>query len=584
MKDTTLQFGFLDKESNECIDEENSFGIIRAEIPEMPSKYEAAHFVIAVDESGSMNELCKDGRTKIHHIRKTIICILDYFLQTSRDTGQIHYVSLIGFSNTAKYIFVRKLVDETLICTLPVMLGTLKPGGTTSFESAFKLTSEALSLTLPDVGGKLVQRVNIFMTDGLITAGNKNINYLKNLYIKHDVPHLLIGVGKNIKYEVLRSLARVPRGSCYFIENIENIGLVYGEILHNCLYEIYRNAVIRGTNIEIYNFETNSWVNELKISSLSSGKTRVWQIRKTSNTLDNQAVVISLEYQLVNEQPEPLAASGEASAFAQALENDILDYSPRTYTILSRAFSKDNLYGCHKEIKKYWWRQRSQEITNQVQTFFSETRWSNIKNTQSDTFFDIESIQNMLESFLADMKLYMKNTPDLENDLFMQSLCDDIYINILGLGSTIGEPYIQARQDSSGNERAYNMTDIEELRDNSNIEISPTHTNHKLNRSATTTYASDSTIQIMRSCSGDIKPTISNTNDNWVLLEDKPSFVTAGPKELAYWEHLTGKKILTQNKESNTSVNTTSFIDKSSLNINYKIDDSKIVQHEISKT
>ena len=600
----TLHLGFLAGSPPT----EASFGILRASVPEAPSAFDAVHWVFTIDQSGSMDDVCKDGKTKISHIRQTITHIVDFLLESTQETGQRHYVSVVGFSNTASSICTTQIVDSSFVCKLPTIVGGFRPSGSTSFEAALPLTSEALSAPLPDVAGKRVQRVNVFMTDGHITAGTKNVDRLKALYSHHSVPHVFVGFGTDYASSLLEALADVPHGSHFFVESIENAGLVYGEIIHGCLHEMFQEVELRGNNLEIYDFKANAWTGNLRVPNMPSGKDRVWQVRAKSGEPS-----AALHYMLAGEgRREPLDVDG-AAAFAFAVEQDIPEVAPSKHVLQAHAFPPGCPHGSSTEINKYWWRQRSQELVARVRESLANRRaspplqnpralcrqghglhtgapppctsaemktdanllldsakggrWNiveliigsqpNLVNARPEprrfnlihhavhqgdstraewllnagadpslrtsdgitcrelaekvapALVDLfpasaaqaDTLTTELDTFLADLKQYMRETPGLETDAFLLSLCDDIYVSILGMGSNLGEMFVAARQASSGNERAYNMQDIDALQRTSTA-LAADSVGRLLSSSTTTTHATPGAVRIMRSCSG----------------------------------------------------------------------------------
>tara|TARA_Y100000748_G_scaffold283915_1_gene265312 strand:- start:2749 stop:4740 length:1992 start_codon:yes stop_codon:yes gene_type:complete len=603
----TLHLGFLAGSPPT----EASFGILRASVPEAPSAFDAVHWVFTIDQSGSMDDLCKDGKTKISHIRQTITHIVDFLLESTQETGQRHYVSVVGFSNTATSICATQIVNSAFVCGLPTIVGGFRPSGTTSFEAALPLTSEALSAPLPDVAGKRVQRVNVFMTDGHITAGTKDVERLKALYRHHSVPHVFVGFGTDYASSLLEALADVPRGSHFFVESIENAGLVYGEIIHGCLHEMFQEVELRGNNLEIYDFKANAWTSTLCVPKMPSGKDRVWQVRAR-----NGEPSAALHYTLAAEgHCEPLDVDG-AAAFALAVERDLPETAPSEHVLQALPFPSECPHGSPIAIKKYWWRQRSQELVARVRESLAKRRaspaprnpralcrqgnglrtgapvpctstemqtdanllldsakqgrWNIVElivasqpdlvnvrpeprrfnlihhavhqgdSTRTEWLLNAgadpslctsdgitcrelaervapalvdlfltsagpaappETLQAELDTFLADLKQYMRETPGLETDAFLLSLCDDIYVSILGMGSNLGEMFVAARQASSGNERAYNMQDIDALQRTSTA-LAADGVGRLLSDSTTTTHAPPGAVRIMRSCSG----------------------------------------------------------------------------------
>ena len=67
-------------DTNTDIDAPN-FGYLKGVIPQCKSNFVAVHWILTIDRSGSMMETCKDGKTKIEHICRTVKHIVDYLYQ-----------------------------------------------------------------------------------------------------------------------------------------------------------------------------------------------------------------------------------------------------------------------------------------------------------------------------------------------------------------------------------------------------------------------------------------------------------------------------------------------------------------------
>ena len=107
---------------------------------------------------------------------------------------------------------------------------------------------------------------------------------------------------------------------------------------------------------------------------------------------------------------------------------------------------------------------------------------------------------NQLDAFLKELKEYMSDN-DLNDDAFMQTLCDDIYITIRSLTSKYGGMYIHTRSASQGRERAYNTTDITRLESDTTAAYRSLGGNHGVSQSNTTSYASPVATDLMRQVS-----------------------------------------------------------------------------------
>ena len=123
------------------------------------------------------------------------------------------------------------------------------------------------------------------------------------------------------------------------------------------------------------------------------------------------------------------------------------------------------------------------------------------KYTSRATSDDYSSLLKLLNDYLSELKTYMK-TENLETDTFMVTLCDDIYVCILGLNSELGDMFVYARSSSQEKERAYNLTNITRLHATHQRSGSAPPPKHTMSRNSTTCYATNGALNVMRTCSG----------------------------------------------------------------------------------
>ena len=58
--------------------QDSTFGILNMKANPVPVTTRSQDFVFSIDNSGSMSDLCSDGRTKMRHILHTLKIIINY--------------------------------------------------------------------------------------------------------------------------------------------------------------------------------------------------------------------------------------------------------------------------------------------------------------------------------------------------------------------------------------------------------------------------------------------------------------------------------------------------------------------------
>ena len=139
----------------------NNFGILQIQIPEAEIVFDKIHWVITVDRSGSMEDICIDKKSKIRHLTHTITNMIDYFLELKNSTGIEIIITLLSFNHEIKIIYENRRVDESLVCEMPSLISKLKPSGTTDIGLALQAANKIISKYYKKESNE--QIVNIFM-------------------------------------------------------------------------------------------------------------------------------------------------------------------------------------------------------------------------------------------------------------------------------------------------------------------------------------------------------------------------------------------------------------------------------------
>jgi hypothetical protein len=403
------------------------FGILKLTAVSVPMSQDVHEFIFMVDQSGSMSDMCSDGRDKMQHILHTLRNMIIYF----KDNTAKVYVNIFAFDFTICEVVERTVINESNIDAIIAKIKTITPRGSTNIEKALLSIKDTVDKIRLDNPTHNIS--NIFMTDGEATAGSYDTSYLYEL-VDRNITNAFIGFGLQHDATLLNSISNGDKSDYYFIDKLENAGLVYGEILHGILYKVLTNVSIECSNCFIYDYKNNIWCNSLKISDITSESNKVFHV--ISSTPDDCNVVLKSE----SNQDGCLIQNG-CSIFKEDSSCDLSKYVFRQRTL-------QLLYKINKFITK----KNSQKNLGVFIGFERNMHHNN------PSFIDEEAaLKTELKEFMDEMKKYMTDN-NLNDDGFMKNLCDDIYISYRTFDTKFGAMYNAARQSSQGAQRCYTVS------------------------------------------------------------------------------------------------------------------------------
>ena len=190
------------------------------------------------------------------------------------------------------------------------------------------------------------------------------------------------------------------KGDYFFIDDIENGGLVYGEIIHSLLYPCFEDITIRINNGFIYDYKKNKWIEELYIHSLFSKSNKTYHLSSSNPSLMN------------------ISISGKN------ISGELLCFKADKYEI--------------NNLTPYIFRQKIQELL-----FIC-----------NDSFMKLE-----IEELLNNLKKYISEN-DLNDYILLKSLHDDLWIVLNTEGTKLNKMFLTARSNSNGKQLSYNINKI----------------------------------------------------------------------------------------------------------------------------
>jgi hypothetical protein len=451
------------------------FGILtlQAVLSKMTTKQ--LELLFQIDCSGSMQDKCSDGRTKMQHTLHTLKNMIHFLKENPSLKVQI---TIHAFDEKIYKIVDHTPVNEDTCDQILLKIETIRPRNATNIEKALKDVNEYFTSLQDDC-----EKVSIFMTDGQATAGNQSNSHLRSC-VNDSITNIFIGFGLDHDARLLKTISSGEKSSYYFIDKLENAGLVYGEILHALIYKFLEKVTISVTNGLIYDYKTNTWTTSLYVGNIVSEASKF--------------------YQLTSESPAECVV--QVTGFK--VDDDI------EFTIIVPVQEEP------VDLTNYMYRHRTQELLFKVNEFNANEDTEKQKDIK-----DMKDLRSKLHDFFEELKKYMADN-QLEENILLKNLCDDIYICHRTFGTNYGFMYCSARECSQGQQRAYTATqlpddqqnvftrqnamyrsnavndDEEEGDEEEGDEEEGDKLQHNVSGATQTPYRTQTMTGVMRSCSG----------------------------------------------------------------------------------
>ena len=423
------------------------FGIIKLRIRgEIPITKEI-HIDYAIDKSGSMIEPCKDGKSKMQHIKFALQNMLQIFHQTTEANISVRIQSFDDYVYTVlETVEDIKSKTEDELNEIITKINTMAPNRSTNIEKTLINTNVYLETYIKEHPSKRV--AHILLTDGAITSGSTNKPYLKGL-VNKDYPNIFLGYGLQHDNLLLTSLETAGKYNEYrLVDNLEKSGLVYGEVIHQLLYTAIEDVTLKAENCEIYDYSTNAWTTTLDIGHLISDQEKIFQIR----SLKPKESLISVYGRTIHQTRQSEVLTDEIELQIQAtpvilssIPCDLTNYLFRQKTQELLFKTKEHLQNAEPE-KDPFDQYRSVLIEPK-----NETKESN-ESKKTDVLTDV--LKKQIKDFFTSMLDYIEANK-LKEDEFFKMLCDDIYIAIKSFDMDNGLMFAAARHNSQGRQQSY---------------------------------------------------------------------------------------------------------------------------------
>ena len=382
-----------------------TFGKIKLNINKFPITKKHLDMEFDIDNSGSMNDRCPDGRTKMDHMNFTVENILRYLQEHNVSAT----VCVNTFDDKIKNIVQSQELNSENIEDIAAQIRKIRPIGGTDIGKVLEMES---SFVKPE--DYTSERIFLMFTDGQAVNGITSKRLLKEIAdkISETTTIVTIGCGTDHDYDLLSSIASRRNSNYKFIGKLEEAAMACGEVLDKILNKILKNVTITVQNGEIYDWKTNTWTDKIQTENIVGECDKTYSIR--SFTPDELSITIN----------------------GTIVETD----EPFEYSITEKNMDQD--------LKKDEWRQKTLELLYEV------NEYNKTLDRQSDL---IRELKSKLKELMVNMKQYMDDNK-LRDDLFMKMLTDDIFTAHKTFGTAHGRMYVASRQTSQATQGIHNNT------------------------------------------------------------------------------------------------------------------------------
>ena len=433
----------------------HQFGILEISTPNNDALLHTWDVKFDVDFSGSMSDLCIDGRDKLQHIKHVLTNILRLFASYSNITFN---VSVDAFDDAILHIFDFVQITPENVEEYIAKINRIQPRGQTNLVLPLKTTKEQMAKRLTAFPKN--RRLHFLLTDGNDTCHNSSKTIMNTVDVQYDT--IVFGFGKDHDSKTLMAIGEKPFCEYAFIAEMEKAGIVYGEYIHNVLYRCVEELVVLLKNAEIYCWKTNTWSSTLNIGNIASGLHKSYYVRTTGDVysvcgeihgrkcLLDDAVAEFTKLDEFDTMPHLVDVDGQIDA------SSFKDHSLRlkTLELLYEVAHLDNS-DADDNTDSPTIAEPSQQPLYILPPSLLHSKKSEKYNTK------VKELKKKILALYRTIRDYKVATYGDTENRFLASLMDDLYIARRSFDAHNGHLYTLARQRTQGTQNVYTPTNID---------------------------------------------------------------------------------------------------------------------------
>lgn len=396
-----------DKQSLMINEKEHNFKVLNLQGGDINTSDIFHHIILSIDRSGSMDSET-NGETKMNQTKHTLINIFRWSL----DNNYKIKFTVVIFDNIVDILFEDvTITKENILEFISIINIDIFARNATDIGSVFETVERIKNKHAKDN----VKTSHIFMTDGIPTSGVVKRDDLVKL-LPNIENQYFIGFGVDHDSQMLTSFAKNFANSYYFVDCMENTGNVYGEVLNNIVNNLLEEITIEGNNHLIYDSKNNEWTNTLVIKDMANES--------------QKNIYLKVAWKDVYKKQDKNKVN-----IHYKLNKFIKDKSDGEIKDINETYEYNTVY-------KHLWKHMVLETLYKYKT-----------NPLNCSKTDLKDLMDNLKKYITDKKL--------ENDEFMKVLLDDLYISYKTCDKQEGRIFIAGRHESSSNERAVMIKNID---------------------------------------------------------------------------------------------------------------------------
>ena len=456
------------------LEENQDYGVCIVNAKKLDPIQEHILFHFMIDVSGSMSDVTERGRTKMQLLIHTLRNMIRYF---SNNHENIHII-VKGFDDRIHNVINKTHITKDNFVELSNLLHDVVPLGCTDIYNALMTMKNDMHTH------RHMRQVGIFLTDGEITQGENSPDKLAEL-IPSNIPFHFIALGHDHNASVMHRLGHCTHvTNNWFINELEQTGNIYGEILYNELHKVLENVSLKIENGVLFDYYSQEFVEELFLGSISGETEKHYHV--ISHDTDN--CVVQIKGTLPGSQEEYVH---EISEIPPLIPSD-----DATIEFLYKSPFFMEIQFCRLVTQVYLGKARMKFQNQQPEHHDIFTR---VGRTGA-SILEVANFRERIKNYLAFLNQFI-DTNHLGENEWTRILCDDLAILLQTLGGNAVLKYCGLREDNQGQQRVSNSVSFvheeDQSRDESIADLPV------LSRNPTTPFRTPGRMNLMNSLSQD---------------------------------------------------------------------------------